>query len=114
MPCYTVAKVTTPLEWGIKTDIGLLRLALEDMGFAVTAAQNIGLLTATHPDYGIVTYSNGKLEQTARTYNSSLNSATLKQAYNKRVVHQQAKKMGWRCPQPGTPAYAKNDWSVSK
>lgn len=115
MPCYTTYTATVPLTWDVeRTDISLLARALEDMGFTVTAAQNINLLTATHPQYGTVTYSQGRIQQTMRNSQDVFETRDLKRSYNKRTIHAQAKKMGWRCPQPGTPQYAKNDWSVGK
>lgn len=52
--------------------------------------------------------------ETSRSYNQSVNIAEVRRSYNKHVVHSQARRMGWRCPQPGTPAYVKNDWSIQK
>ncbi len=115
MPCFTRYDVqtTTTLQWEEqRTDVGLLRLALEDMGFVVVA--NGPRLSATHPQYGTLTYEKGRMTQTSRSSNAPINVAEVRRSYNKRVVHQQARKYGWRCPAPGTVEYQRNDWSVQK
>lgn len=114
MPCYTRIQTTIPVEWDVKrTNVNLLARALEDLGFVVQVFTDQSL-SAAHPKHGTFSYASGSAQQTTTYSQERLDPAALKQAYNKRVVHTQARKMGWRCPQPGTPQWQSNNWSVQK
>jgi hypothetical protein len=90
MPCWTVS--TTTVEWGIQTDLNLLKTALESIGYVVSIENDT--LVARNEYGGYVQFSFGSL-----TFSKVLGkdfNAQVKRAYSEEVIKYAAKKQSWQ------------------
>lgn len=91
MPCYTQQK--SVVQFGAQTDVNLLKLALERMGFSVRATQR-GLSFSSFTRSG--TFENGTLSISSREQEDT---NAFKRAYSAEVVRAASKRFGWTVKQ---------------